>query len=201
MRSKALVLIAALSAASAAADPTKATLVLDGLSFISFGDEQLYSIPEGSVIVFRFGELYGSTASFELHPDDFNWPPLPLRGSDASMRFGLAAPAKGTVSFAPDGTGTLAFEARVRVQIDDRIDSRMKEISIRFTTEAQTAVSLDGAKSIPVAGMRLGRTSRAIQLVGARTNHADDYPEPGAAVYAVLSGTFDVLPTPTGGAR
>lgn len=39
----------------------------------------------------------------------------------------------------------------------------------------------------------VGRSSY-VELVGAATNKADAFPEPGVAVHAVLSGRFDALP-------
>jgi hypothetical protein len=43
--------------------------------------------------------------------------------------------------------------------------------------------------------MRLVEGARYVQLVGATTNRADANPGPGAAVTAVLSGTFDAMPS------
>jgi hypothetical protein len=42
--------------------------------------------------------------------------------------------------------------------------------------------------------MRLVESARYVQLVGATSNKPDAFPEPGTAVTAVLSGTFDRLP-------
>jgi hypothetical protein len=46
--------------------------------------------------------------------------------------------------------------------------------------------------------MRLVEGARYLQLVAAATNKAEAYPEPGTAVSAVLSGSFDTLPAVPG---
>jgi hypothetical protein len=43
--------------------------------------------------------------------------------------------------------------------------------------------------------MKLVAGANHVQLVGATTNKANAVPEPGAAVYVVLSGTFDRVPS------
>jgi hypothetical protein len=42
--------------------------------------------------------------------------------------------------------------------------------------------------------MRLVEGARYGQIVGATTNKDNAFPEPGAAVYTVLSGSFDRVP-------
>jgi hypothetical protein len=70
----------------------------------------------------------------------------------------------------------------------------MLRYSMPFTTETVVSRSLDGNAEIAVQGARLVRGARYVQLVGATANKANARPEPGAAVYAVLSGTFDWVP-------
>lgn len=174
----------------------KTKLVLDGLSYLSFGDEQVFSIPVGTEIVFRFPDRPAADSiSFEIHPDDLNLPAVSLRKTDEALQFGLAAPATGTLQLTTDGLATMSFDARIRVQLDHPTEPGMQEVSIRFTTEASSARSLDGSKSIAVSGMRLHPNARAVQLVGTRSGQSTDYPVPGAPVSAVLSGVFESLPT------
>jgi hypothetical protein len=42
--------------------------------------------------------------------------------------------------------------------------------------------------------MRLVDSARYAQIVGATTNEENAFPAPGAAVYTVLSGSFDRVP-------
>ncbi len=188
-------LLLVLLASSSGAEELEATLTLDGLSFLSFGDQQVYSIPAGASLVFRFASGAGErSVPFKILPEDLKIPALPLRGSGEALRFGLAAPVLGSLQLGAGGAASLTFDARLRVQLDHPTEPGMREISIRFTTEASTAKSLDGAKSIAVSGMRVDSRARAVQLVGTKTGDSRDYPVAGSAVYAVLSGVFDALP-------
>lgn len=45
-----------------------------------------------------------------------------------------------------------------------------------------------------MTGARVGEGAWYTQIVGAATNRATAFPEPGAAVYTVLSGSFDQMP-------
>lgn len=51
-----------------------------------------------------------------------------------------------------------------------------------------------GTRSLDVFGMRLVEGVWYGQIVGATTNETNAFPEPGAAVYTVLSGSFDRVP-------
>jgi hypothetical protein len=191
----AIALLLLLSPIPARSEEWKTKLVLDGLSYFSFGDEQVFSIPVGTEIVFRFPDRPAAESiPVEIHPDDLNLPAVSLRKTGEAFQFGLAAPARGTLQLTKDGLATMSFDARIRVQLDHPTEPGMQEVSIRFTTEASSARSLDGARSIAVSGMRLHPNARAVQLVGTRSGQASDYPVAGAPISAVLSGVFDSLP-------
>lgn len=191
----ALALVLLISPFRARSEEWKTKLVLDGLSYLSFGDEQVFTIPVGTEIVFRFPDRPAEDSiPFEIHPDDLNLPAVSLRKTGEALQFGLASPARGTLQLTKDGLATMSFDARIRVQLDHPTEPGMQEVSIRFTTEASSARSLDGARSIAVSGMRLQPSARAVQLVGTRSGQATDYPVPGAPISAVLSGVFESLP-------
>ena len=63
-----------------------------------------------------------------------------------------------------------------------------------WTTEAASSTSSSGDVNVSVTGLRVVESARYVQLVGATVNKTNAYPEPGTAVYTVLSGTFDQLP-------
>lgn len=171
-------------------------LILDGLSYISFGDKQVYSIPPGSSIGFRFSESDANgSASFTISPDDVDIGAVRMEGDGEALLFGLAKPASGVMLVGADGTATISFDAQTRVALRHPTAEGMRDVTIHFTTESATAKSLDGKTRIDVAGMRVNRAARAIQLVGTSAVAASDYPEPGEAVYVVLSGVFDTLPS------
>ena len=60
--------------------------------------------------------------------------------------------------------------------------------------ETASASNAQRTDSVAVTGMRLVDGVCYAQIVGATTNKENAYPEPGAAVYTVLSGTFDQVP-------
>jgi hypothetical protein len=76
---------------------------------------------------------------------------------------------------APEGSGTYKYP-------------------MSFTTETASASNAQRTKSIAVNGMRLVDGAWYAQIVGATTNKENAFPEPGASVYTVLSGTFDRVP-------
>lgn len=173
-----------------------AKLTLDELSYISFGDKQIYPIPAGSSIRFQFGvqDVKGSV-SFTISPDGVNIGAVRMKDGGEALLFGLARPAAGTMNVGADGAATMSFDAQLRVALRGPSGEGMREVAIHFTTEAAEARSLDGATRLNVAGMRLNRAARAVQFVGTSAVPASDYPAPGEAVYAVLSGVFDALPS------
>jgi hypothetical protein len=66
---------------------------------------------------------------------------------------------------------------------------------LRFTTGTAEATNATQTETVAVEGSAVA-TSNHVRLVGAATNDPDAFPAPGEAVYAVLSGTFDWLPSP-----
>ena len=70
----------------------------------------------------------------------------------------------------------------------------MYKYAISFTTEGAAASDAQRTHSVAVNGIRLVESGRYAQIVGATTNPENAYPEPGAAVYTVLSGSFDRVP-------
>jgi hypothetical protein len=66
--------------------------------------------------------------------------------------------------------------------------------SVPFTTETVAASNFQHTDSVAVTGMRLVNGVWYAQIVGATTNQENAYPAPGAAVYTVLSGSFDQVP-------
>lgn len=63
-----------------------------------------------------------------------------------------------------------------------------------LTTETTAASNMAGTETLSVYGLRLVDGAWYGQIVGATTNRADAIPQPGVAVYTVLSGSFDQVP-------
>jgi hypothetical protein len=118
---------------------------------------------------------------------------MPLRGSGESMQFSLARTATGVMRRADDGRLVVEIDAYVVVTLEHPEEPGWKRLPIHLTTESAQARSIDGSKVIDVSGGRVA--GHGVQLVGTTTNAEDDYPKPGAAVYVILSGVFDRLPT------
>lgn len=182
-----------LSSRAVAEEPFLATLRLDPFSIVSFGDQEVYSLPEGSEIQFEFAAAEGSGAlPFVIRPRAALIAPLTLSHADESLRFTLAQTATGSMRLASDGRIAIDVDAYVIVTLDHPEAPGVKRLPIHFTTESAQARSLAGDREIDVSGARV--SGRGVQLVGTATNADDDYPRPGAPVYVILSGAFDRLP-------
>lgn len=190
-----LVALALLLAASSHAEGFTATLTLDGMSFVSFGDREAVPLPSGSTLVFRFESESpaGGSTRFTIAPGDVDIPSIPLRGG-RSLRYGLARPAKGVLRVA-GGERVLEFTAAVTATLaGDPRTAGTFTYTMPFTTERASATNRAGSRTLTVSGARIAPGADHVQLVGATANEAHAFPEPGAAVYTVLSGSFDRLP-------
>ena len=176
------------------AEETLGTFRLDGLSFVSFGDREVLVLPTGSTIVFRFGKpSEDGTVGFTIEPGDVSIAPIPLPSGKGTLKYQLAAPAFGFVRPTENGR-KIEFNASVAATLDAPEGSGTYKYAMSFTTEAASASNAQRTDSVAVSGMRLVQGAGYAQIVGATTNKENAYPEPGAAVYAVLSGSFDRVP-------
>ena len=187
-----LVLIACLTAVPASAE-TVGTFTLDSLSYISFGDDEILYLPAGSTLRFRFGATApDGTTPFTIQAGDVSVGDVSLP-SGGVLRYGMASPASGTIRTTPEGR-RIDFTATVRATLDRGADSGSFDYAIPFTTEGAAATNRPGTETLEVSGMRLVERAWYGQIVGATTNKDNAFPEPGAAVYTVLSGSFDRVP-------
>jgi len=184
----------ALLASPALAAETVATFTLDGLSFISFGDQQIVLPESGSSIVFHFEEPNADgSVDFTIAPSDVTIPPISLPGNGGTLEYAIAAPTSG--SLVPTANGRkLTFTATVKATLSDTRGAGTYEYVIPFSTESASAANDSGTDSVSVQGMRIVEGAGYGQLVGATTNKTNAFPKPGTAVYTVLSGQFDQLP-------
>jgi hypothetical protein len=175
------------------ADPFFATLRLDPFSLVSFGDQEIYALPEGSEIEFEFAAAEGKgSIGFTIEPRAALLEPIPLRYEDESLRFSLGRRASGLMKLGDDGRLVMEIDAYVVVTLEHPELAGEKRLPVHLTTESAEARSLSGDRVLPVSGGRI--SGKGVQLVGTATNAEDDYPRPGAPVYVVLSGSFDRLP-------
>lgn len=182
-----------LSSPSTASEPFVATLRLDPFSIVSFGDEEVYQLEEGSEIQFEFAAAEGAgTLGFVIQPRNVLIGQMPLGRQGESLRFTLARPANGMMRAGPDGRLIVEIDAHVIATLGHPEAPGVTRLPIHFTTESAQARSLAGDRVIDVAGGRV--SGRGVQLVGTATNSEVDYPKPGAPVYVILSGVFDRLP-------
>jgi hypothetical protein len=198
MRSRLLALAGALSlltgAATSQAEETLGTFRLDGLSFVSFGDQQFLFPESGSTIVFRFGTpSEDGTVPFKIQPADVSIAPIPLPSGQGTLRYSLVATAFGFVRPTESGR-KIEFNAAVAATLEAPEGSGSYTYSVPFTTETAAASNAQQTDSVSVSGMRLVDGVWYAQIVGATTNQENAFPEPGAAVYTVLSGSFDQVP-------
>jgi hypothetical protein len=189
-------LFAALAIAQvASAEDTVSTLTLDGLSFVSFGDERVFALPSGSTIRFQFSPpAADGSRSFSIPPDGVSIAPIELGGDEGTLRYSLATLAAGSMRATAEGGRRMDFTASVNATRATAEGEGSYSYTVPFTTESVEARSLSGDVEIEVQGLRLVEGVWYVQLVGGVSNRADAVPEAGAAVYTVLSGTFDQIP-------
>ena len=176
------------------AEEALGTFRLDGLSFVSFGDQQ-FLIPEsGATIVFRFGTPNeDGSLPFKIQPADVSIAPIPLPSGQGTLRYSLVATAFGFLRPTEQGR-KIEFNAAVAATLDAPEGSGTYKYTVPFTTETAAASNAQRTDSVTVSGMRLVDGVWYAQIVGAATNKENAFPEPGAAVYTVLSGSFDQVP-------
>jgi hypothetical protein len=182
-----------LFATPATSEESVGTLTLDGLSFISFGDEEILPIPSGATIRFRFGSpAADGSVRFTIEPADVSIPAI--SSSSGTLEYGIGAPASGTLRPTESGR-MMTFTAEINAKLI-RSDGRSGTLvyTMPFSTESASATNLAKTDSVSVTGMRMVEGAWYVRLVGATVNKHNAYPKPGAAVYTVLSGSFDRIP-------
>jgi hypothetical protein len=163
----------------------------DGLSFVSFRDQEVLSLTGGS-IAFHFGAPQSDgSVPFTIAPSDVSMPEISLPGGQ-TMTYGLASSASGQLS--PSTNGTLVhFSATVAATVSgSEEEGGTLTYAVPFTTETVSTTS--GGQTLEVTGARIVSGARYTQLVGATVDKPGSVIDPGAPVYTVLSGTFDQLP-------
>ena len=180
---------------SHAAGQMTSTLALDGTSFVSFGNEQIFPIPLGSSVVFEFGTASpDGSVPFTIQPSGVTIPAIPMGTAGSELHYTLFSSTSGLMSQTSSGR-RIDFTAPLRATVvSPNAVSGHYDYSIPITTETTEAVDIAGALEIEITGLRLIEGVWYCQLVGGTTNKANAFPEPGTAVYAVLNGTFDQVP-------
>jgi hypothetical protein len=178
---------------AAHAEEPVSVLQLDGLSYISLEGREVLGIPAGSTIGFRFGKPSENSIPFTIQPSDVSIPPISTSEGD-SLVYSLGGAATGVLQKGTGSGPSIHFTALVTTTLHSAEGASSASYSLTFTTETTSAKSADGLRSVAMEGMKLVDGARYLQLVGAVTNRADAYKEPGVAVSTVLSGTFDQLP-------
>ena len=183
-----------LAAQTALAEDSVSTFTLDGLSFISFGDQQILLPNSGATLRFRFGTpAADGSVPFTLRPEDVSIAPVPLPSGGGTLQYSIVETASGTLRPTPEGR-EISFTATVRATLASPSRNGSFDYTMPFTTESATARNLARTETLSVSGMRLVDGAWYGQIVGGTTNKENAFPEPGAAVYTVLSGSFDRIP-------
>lgn len=186
-----VLLVLFMGVASSSAIAVESTLTLDSLSFISFQDEVTNPIA-GGTLRFNFAAPNpDGSIPFTIAPNDVSLAPVTIPSLHASLQYSLANQASGVMTSTPSGR-KIVFNGIVAAKDLDDPDSQERTYTLSFTTEEATAESLDGSTTVEREGVRIPTAARYVQLVGATVNESENLH--GAAVYMVLSGTFDQLP-------
>jgi apolipoprotein N-acyltransferase len=177
------------------AEDVLATLTLDALSFVSFGNREVLAIPAGSTLRFRFGAASkDGSVPFTIAASDVALSSIPLPSQEGKVAYGLVGAASGVLRKGEDAQLVIEFEGTIAARLDEVEGGGTNTYPVRFTTEHVEAKASDGKTTLEVDGMRGVPGARYVQLVAGTTNKTNAAIEPGAAVYSVLSGTFDRLP-------
>lgn len=182
--------------ATARAEGAVSTLELDSLSFVSFDARENFQIPSGASIVVRFHDSETGVIGFTIEPAGVLIPPIPIGTGGRALQYALVSPASGMLRNS-DGRLEMEFTAALRATVRDVDGQPVGEAlsyTMKFTTQEASATDITGERTVRIEGVPLVGGPNYVQLVGAVTNKADAFPEPGVAVYAVLSGRFDALP-------
>ena len=188
-----LLLTTSLIAAPLASADSVSTFTLDALSHVSFGTAEILYLPSGSTIRFHFAEpAADGSVAFTISPADVSMEPADVPGG-GSMQYRIAGPTSGVMTQTSEGR-RISFYATVVADLETPNVTGAFNYSMTFTTEAVAAQNSTGTETVARTGLRLIDGVWYGQLVAATTNKDNAFPEPGAAVYTVLSGAFDQIP-------
>lgn len=180
--------------APVASAETISTFTLDGLSYISFGSSEVVLLPAGSTLKFRFGTpAPDGTVAFTIQPADISIPPVELPNGQGTLVYAMGSTASGTLQPEADGKA-IAFNATVRATLTTTAGTGSYDYTMPFSTSGGSTTSLDGSETLTRTGIHVVDGAWYGQIVGRTTNKENAFPEPGAAVYTVLSGSFDTIP-------
>lgn len=180
---------------SRAAAETISTLTTDALSFISFHGEETLLIPSGTTLRLRFGQANpDGSIPFTIASGDLDMPPVNLPSKGRRLVYRLKDQVSGVMRETEQGR-QIDFTADVQVSFEGEASQSSHSYRMHFTTETASARDRFGDAAISVTGLRAVEGVWYTQLVGATTNATNAVPAPGAAVYTVLSGRFDQLPS------
>ena len=187
------VVVCALAQAAAARADLVGTLSLDALSYIAFQGYGNLSLPAGSSVQFHFGAAQpDGSVPFTITPGDVSIGPIPVQAG-STLHYGLASGASGTIRRSAGGL-QITFEAAVQASLDQPAGGGTTNYALAFTTQSTSATNAAGTQTVALTGTPVVQGPNYVQLVAGATNRPDAFPGPGAAVYGVLSGTFDQLP-------
>lgn len=173
---------------------TISTLTLDSFSFVSFGDIEEVYLPSGSTIVFRFGNPNpDGSVPFTIDPQGVSIGPAALPQGPGTLQYSMPTSTTGLMQTTSNGR-RIDFNAKVRATISGATSNGSYDYTLPFTTEVATATDLPQTVQLTVQGLRLVEGVWYLQLVGATTNKEHAFPQPGTAVYTILSGAFDQIP-------
>lgn len=180
-------------AVSATVQEQVATLTLDGQAYVSYSESQNAKLPSGSTIQFRFGPANADgSLPITVQPEDVSIAAIPVAGG-ATLQYALRETATGTLRKVA-GVRQIEIAATLVASLRENPETPPVAYQLVFTTGRAQASNTSGTESVALDGAAPSAANR-VSLVGAATNRPDAFPGPGEAVYAILSGSFDWLPS------
>jgi len=192
------ILLGALPHPLRAATPEAAVMVmtLDSISHVSFDDELILPIGAGRTIRFLTYAHEGRNAvSLRVDPSGIGSSKLSLGRDKGDLTAELVEEGKGFLRAAGDGGLVMELDIVIRVTSSTSSEVAVREFPLHLTTEPVEGWNAEGTKRFNLAGTRVASATRIVQLVGKSTAGKDGGPVPGAAIYVVLSGVLDTIPT------
>ncbi len=178
----------------ARAQDTKATLTLDGLSFISVEGHAVFAIPSGSTIEFQFGKPGPDSIPFSIDPVGVKISPIEADAKGAELRYSLAGGTSGTLRRAFDGSLEIDLAGSILASWIGAEGASSANFPVQFTTGKASLGDDQAIAKTEIEGLRISPGSTYVQLVTVALNHPDSIVGGGAPVKSVLSGSFDKLP-------
>jgi hypothetical protein len=179
---------------AASPQPMELVFTLNALSHVSFDDQLVLPIAAGEKLhLLSYPHQDGSAAALRVPRAGLGTRSVSIPGGSRLFAVELLGQGKGAMR--SDENGSLVIELDLVVRLESEAGRR--DWPLHLTTEGVESWNAQGTKRFAVEGSRVDPASKVVQLVGSTSAGTDNEVARGAAIYLVLSGTFDRVPSLT----